>query len=111
MRQRCRFGSKKKRDAPRIAIGVCILAAVIIVYVLSLFGLHFLQRSEGALPPLDLSQGGGCARIVQLRLGAAARVVNRSGDRAVGADRVGHGHERVHRGLDPAGRLSVSVGG
>ncbi|MGV2585612.1 UNVERIFIED_CONTAM: DUF4436 domain-containing protein, partial [Mycobacterium avium subsp. hominissuis] len=37
----------KKRDRPRIAIGVCILAGVVIVYVLSLFGVHFLQRSEG----------------------------------------------------------------
>ncbi|WP_372509960.1 hypothetical protein [Mycobacterium mantenii] len=47
--------AKKKREAPRIAIGVVILAGVIVVYVLSLFGVHFLQRSEGPLPPLDLS--------------------------------------------------------
>lgn len=69
--------TKKKRDAPRIAIGVCILAAVIIVYVLSLFGVHFLQRSEGPLPPLDLSQGGGDATIVQLRLEELKPVANR----------------------------------
>lgn len=67
----------KKREAPRIAIGVCILAAVIIVYVLSLFGVHFLQRSEGPLPPLDLSQGGGDATIVQLRLEELKPVANR----------------------------------
>ncbi len=69
--------TKKKREAPRIAIGVCILAAVIIVYVLSLFGVHFLQRSEGPLPPLDLSQGGGDATIVQLRLEELKPVANR----------------------------------
>lgn len=68
---------KKKREAPRIAIGVCILAAVIIVYVLSLFGVHFLQRSEGPLLPLDLSQGGGDATIVQLRLEELKPVANR----------------------------------
>lgn len=67
----------KIREAPRIAIGVCILAAVIIVYVLSLFGVHFLQRSEGPLPPLDLSQGGGDATIVQLRLEELKPVANR----------------------------------
>jgi Domain of unknown function (DUF4436) len=69
--------TKKQREAPRIAIGVCILAAVIIVYVLSLFGVHFLQRSEGPLPPLDLSQGGGDATIVQLRLEELKPVANR----------------------------------
>lgn len=69
--------TKKKREAPRIAIGVCILAAVIIVYVLSLFGVHLLQRSEGPLPPLDLSQGGGDATIVQLRLEELKPVANR----------------------------------
>ncbi|RAU92649.1 DUF4436 domain-containing protein [Mycobacterium colombiense] len=68
---------KKKREAPRIAIGVGILAGVIIVYVLSLFGVHFLQRSEGPLPPLDLSQGGGDATIVQLRLEELKPVANR----------------------------------
>lgn len=67
----------KKRDRPRIAIGVCILAGVVIVYVLSLFGVHFLQRSEGPLPPLDLSQGGGDATIVQLRLEELKPVANR----------------------------------
>lgn len=54
-----------------------ILAAVIIAYVLSLFGVHFLQRSEGPLPPLDLSQGGGDATIVQLRLEELKPVANR----------------------------------
>jgi hypothetical protein len=69
--------TRPKREPPRIAIGVCILAAVIIAYVLSLFGVHFLQRSEGPLPPLDLSQGGGDATIVQLRLEELKPVANR----------------------------------
>lgn len=68
---------KRKHAPPRIAIGVCILAAVIVAYVLSLFGVHFLQRSEGPLPPLDLSQGGGDATIVQLRLEELKPVANR----------------------------------
>ncbi|ORX01261.1 hypothetical protein AWC29_23815 [Mycobacterium triplex] len=45
-----------------------MLAVVAGVYVFSLFGVHYLQRSEGPLPPLDLSQGGGNDTIVQLRL-------------------------------------------
>jgi hypothetical protein len=68
---------KPKRDRPRIAIGLIILAAVITVYVLSLVGVHFLERSEGPLPPLDLSQGGGDATIVQLRLEELKPVANR----------------------------------
>jgi Domain of unknown function (DUF4436) len=54
-----------------------MLAAVITVYVLSLFGVHFRQRSEGPLPPLDLSQGSGDATIVQLRLEELKPVANR----------------------------------
>jgi Domain of unknown function (DUF4436) len=68
---------KPNRDRPRIAIGLIILTAVITVYVLSLVGVHFLERSEGPLPPLDLSQGGGDATIVQLRLEELKPVANR----------------------------------
>jgi len=49
-------------------IGVIILMVVVSVYVLSLLGVHQLQEAEAPLPPLDLSQGGGDATIVQLRL-------------------------------------------
>ncbi|MEZ0349585.1 DUF4436 domain-containing protein [Mycobacterium sp. pR1184] len=56
------------RHRPRLSLGAFILAVVIGVYVLSLFGVHYLQRSEGPLPPLDLSEGGGNDTIVQLRL-------------------------------------------
>ncbi|KKC04921.1 DUF4436 domain-containing protein [Mycobacterium nebraskense] len=53
---------------PRIVIGVAVLAVVVTAYMLSLFGVHWLERSEGPLPPLDLSQGGGDATIVQLQV-------------------------------------------
>jgi hypothetical protein len=58
----------KTRSRPRIVIGVIILMVVVSVYVLSLLGVHQLQEAEAPLPPLDLSQGGGDATIVQLRL-------------------------------------------
>lgn len=69
--------SKQARSRPRIVIGVIIMAVVISVYVLSLFGVHWLERSEGPLPPLDLSQGGGDATIVQLRVEELKPVANR----------------------------------
>ena len=69
--------SKQARSRPRIVIGVIILAIVISTYVLSLFGVHWLERSEGPLPPLDLSQGGGDATIVQLRVEELKPVANR----------------------------------
>jgi hypothetical protein len=62
---------------PRIAIGVTVLVAVISAYALSLFGVHQLQEAEAPLPPLDLSQGGGDATIVQLRLEELKPVANR----------------------------------
>lgn len=67
----------KKHEQPRILIGIIILTVVVIAYVLSLVGVHLLQRSEGPLPPLDLSQGGGDATIVQLRLEELKPVANR----------------------------------
>jgi hypothetical protein len=66
-----------KWQKPRIAIGVGVLVVVIAVYALSLLGVHFLEKSEGPLPPLDLSQGGGDATIVQLRLEELKPVANR----------------------------------
>ena len=67
----------KKLQKPRMVIGVGILAIVIVVYVLSLVGVHVLEKSGGPLPPLDLSQGGGDATIVQLRLEELKPVANR----------------------------------
>jgi Domain of unknown function (DUF4436) len=65
------------RHRPRLSFGALILAVVIGVYVFSLFGVHYLQRSEGPLPPLDLSQGGGNDTIVQLRLDDFKTTANR----------------------------------
>jgi hypothetical protein len=65
------------RHRPRLSLGALILAVVIGVYVFSLFGVHYLQRSEGPLPPLDLSQGGGNDTIVQLRLDDFKTTANR----------------------------------
>jgi hypothetical protein len=58
-------------------IGVIILMVMITVYVLSLLGVHQLQEAEAPLPPLDLSQGGGDATIVQLRLEELKTTANR----------------------------------
>src|SRR6201992_2114653 len=69
--------SKQARSRPRIVIGVIILAIVISTYVLSLFGVHWLERSEGPLPRLDMSQGGSDATIVQLRVEELKPVANR----------------------------------
>jgi Domain of unknown function (DUF4436) len=68
---------KKKSSRPRIVIGVVILVVVVSVYVLSLLGVHQLQEAEAPLPPLDLSQGGGDATIVQLRLEDLKPTANR----------------------------------
>jgi Domain of unknown function (DUF4436) len=67
----------KQYRKPRIAIGLSILLVVISAYALSLFGVHQLQEAEAPLPPLDLSQGGGDATIVQLRLEELKPVANR----------------------------------
>jgi hypothetical protein len=76
-RQKKKKSFTKKTDKPRLVIGAVILTLVVIAYALSLVGVHFLQRSEGPLPPLDLSQGGGDATIVQLRLEELKPVANR----------------------------------
>ncbi|HWS93797.1 MAG TPA: DUF4436 domain-containing protein [Mycobacterium sp.] len=68
---------KAKPSKPRIVIGVGVLVVVIGTYALSLLGVHLLEKSEGPLPPLDLSQGGGDATIVQLGLEELKPVANR----------------------------------
>jgi len=68
---------KPKPSKPRIAIGVSVVVVLIAIYALSLLGVHLLQKTEGPLPPLDLSQGGGDATIVQLRLEELKSVANR----------------------------------
>jgi Domain of unknown function (DUF4436) len=67
----------KQYQKPRVAIGVSVVVAMIAIYALSLLGVHQLQEAEAPLPPLDLSQGGGDATIVQLRLEELKPVANR----------------------------------
>ncbi|HEY0227299.1 MAG TPA: DUF4436 family protein, partial [Mycobacterium sp.] len=46
-------------------------------YALSLFAVHYLQKSAGPLPPLDLSEGKGNYTVVQLRLDELKTTANR----------------------------------
>jgi hypothetical protein len=66
-----------KRPRPRIAIGVAVLLVVVAAYALSLLGVHLLQKSEGPLPPLDLSQAGPDDTVVQIRLEELKPTTNR----------------------------------
>jgi hypothetical protein len=67
------FNRRKKRMS--VAVGVVVLVAG--AYTLSLFAVHYLQKSAGPLPPLDLSEGGGKYTIVQLRLDELKTTANR----------------------------------
>lgn len=69
--------SEKDRHRPRIVIGVAITMVVVAAYGLSLFGVHLLQKSEGPLPPLDLSQAGPDETVVQIRLEELKPTTNR----------------------------------
>src|ERR1700754_4047978 len=68
---------KPKPSKPRIAIGVTVLMVVISAYALSLFGVHLLEKSEGPLPPLDISQAGPDETVVQIRLEELKSTTNR----------------------------------
>jgi hypothetical protein len=57
-----------KRSRRGIVIGLAILLAFFATYGLSLLGVRALQKSEGPLPPLDLSQAGPDDTVVQIRL-------------------------------------------
>src|SRR6201992_4321054 len=67
----------RDRRRPRIVIGVAILMAVVAAYGMSLFGVHLLQKSEGPLPPLDLSQAGADETGVQIPLEELKPTTNR----------------------------------
>jgi hypothetical protein len=60
-----------------IAIGLAILLAFFVAYALSLVGVRALQKSEGPLPPLDLSQAGPDDTVVQIRLQELKPTTNR----------------------------------
>src|ERR1700757_1253354 len=67
----------EKRSRRGIAIGVAILLAFFATYGLSLLGVRALQRSEGPLPRLDLSQAGPDDTVVQIRLEELRPTTNR----------------------------------
>src|SRR6201992_4390842 len=69
--------AKEKRSRRGIAIGLSILLAFFATYGLSLLGVQALQKSEGPLPPLDLSQAGPDDTIVQIRLQELKPTTNR----------------------------------
>ena len=56
---------------------LAILLAFFATYGLSLLGVRALQRSEGPLPPLDLSQAGPDDTVVQIRLQELKPTTNR----------------------------------
>ncbi|HME80021.1 MAG TPA: DUF4436 domain-containing protein [Mycobacterium sp.] len=58
-------------------IGLAILLAFFVAYALSLLGVQALQKSEGPLPPLDLSQAGPDDTVVQIRLQELKPTTNR----------------------------------
>jgi hypothetical protein len=66
-----------KRSRRGIAIGVAILLAFFATYGLSLLGVRALQKSEGPLPLLDLSQAGPDDTVVQIRLQELKPTTNR----------------------------------
>jgi hypothetical protein len=66
-----------KRSRRGIAIGLAILLAFFATYGLSLLGVRALQKSEGPLPPLDLSQAGPDDTVVQMRLQELKPTTNR----------------------------------
>jgi hypothetical protein len=68
---------KEKRSRRGIAIGLSILLAFFVTYGLSLLGVRALQKSEGPLPPLDLSQAGPDDTVVQIRLQELKPTTNR----------------------------------
>ena len=61
----------------RIAIGFGMLVALIVIYVLSLIGVHLLAKSSPPLPEVDLSQFHKEDTIVQLRVEELKTVANR----------------------------------
>jgi hypothetical protein len=66
-----------KRSRRGIVIGLAILLAFFATYGLSLLGVRALQKSEGPLPPLDLSQAGPDDTVVEIRLQELKATTNR----------------------------------
>src|ERR1700760_988226 len=72
-----RESREERRQRRRIPIVVIVLLAFVIAYVLSLVGVHLLQKSEGPLPPLDLSQAEPDETVVQISLEELKATTNR----------------------------------
>jgi Domain of unknown function (DUF4436) len=68
---------KDKPSRRGIVFGLVILLAFFAAYGLSLVGVRALQRSEGPLPRLDLSQAGPDDTVVQIRLEELKPTTNR----------------------------------
>ncbi len=68
---------EEKQQRRRIPIVVIVLTGFVIAYALSLVGVHLLQKSEGPLPPLDLSQAGPDETVVQISLEELKATTNR----------------------------------
>jgi hypothetical protein len=62
---------------PRIAIAFGIVAAVIVIYVLSLIAVHLLAKSAPALPAADLNKIEADDSVVQVRVEKLDTVANR----------------------------------
>jgi hypothetical protein len=69
--------SPDKHRRRGILVGLSIVLAFFAVYGLSLVGVRALQKSEGPLPPLDLSQAGPDDTVVQIRLQELKPTTNR----------------------------------
>jgi hypothetical protein len=67
----------EKRSRRGVIFGVVILLVFFAAYGLSLVGVRLLQRSEGPLPPLDLSRAGPDDTVVQIRLEELKPTTNR----------------------------------
>jgi hypothetical protein len=61
----------------QIAIAFGVLAAVIVVYVLSLIAMHLMAKSAPPLPPVDLSKVEAEDSVVQVSLSELKTVANR----------------------------------
>ncbi len=68
---------EEKREHRRIPIVVIVLVGFVVAYGLSLLGVHLLQKSEGPLPPLDLSEAGPDETVVQISLEELKATTNR----------------------------------
>src|SRR6201997_1307610 len=68
---------KQKRSRRGTALGIAILLAFFAAYGFSMLGVRLLQRSEGPLPRLDLSQAGPDETVVQIRLEELRPTTNR----------------------------------